>query len=156
MQCPTCFNFSHFSNDELLRSSGSRARWARSCVVFRNILVFYREEMLSPAQPPSWRDTSYRLSVTAYSIYLQWSSISGGVLLHPQPEDAPCRGDLRTAVLKTNLIFQYLNLTHGSEIISTFGFRETEMCVKCQFQLYHIYQILCECIHTVDDKIYSS
>jgi len=28
-----------------------------------------------------------------FSIYSQLPSISGGRLLHPQPEDAPCRGD---------------------------------------------------------------
>jgi hypothetical protein len=30
---------------------------------------------------------------TAYSIYSQLPPYSGGLLLHPQPEDAPCRGD---------------------------------------------------------------
>jgi len=30
------------------------------------------------AQPPSWRTTPCRLSATAYSIYSQLSSISGG------------------------------------------------------------------------------
>jgi hypothetical protein len=41
----------------------------------------------------SWRTTPYRLSATAYSMYLQLFSISERCLLHPQPEDAPCRGD---------------------------------------------------------------
>jgi len=45
------------------------------------------------AQPPSWRTTFSRLSATAYSIYLHLPSISGGRLLHPQPEDALYRGD---------------------------------------------------------------
>jgi hypothetical protein len=31
--------------------------------------------------------------MTAYSIYSQLPSISGGLLLHPQPEDVPCHGD---------------------------------------------------------------
>jgi hypothetical protein len=42
------------------------------------------------AQPNPWRTTPYRLFATAYLIY---SQLSGGRLLHPQPEDAPCRGD---------------------------------------------------------------
>jgi hypothetical protein len=33
--------------------------------------------------------------VTAYSIYSQLSSISGGRFFHPQPEDAPCHDDKR-------------------------------------------------------------
>jgi len=44
-------------------------------------------------QPPSWTTTPCRLSATAYSIYSQLPSISGGRPLHPQPEDALCRGD---------------------------------------------------------------
>jgi hypothetical protein len=43
------------------------------------------------AQLPSRRTTSCRLPATAYSIYLQLPSISGGRLLHPQAEDPPCR-----------------------------------------------------------------
>jgi hypothetical protein len=46
-----------------------------------------------PAQPPSWRVTPCRLSSTAYSIYSQLLSISGGRLLYSQHEDVPCRGD---------------------------------------------------------------
>jgi hypothetical protein len=46
-----------------------------------------------PAQSPSWKATPFRLSATAYSIYWQLPSISGGRLLHPQLEGAPCRGD---------------------------------------------------------------
>jgi hypothetical protein len=65
----------------------------RLLVVFRNKLIFYGEELLAPPQPPSWRTTPCRLSATAYSIYSQLPTIPGGRLLHPQPEDAPCRGD---------------------------------------------------------------
>jgi len=49
---------------------------------FATIKIFYGEGL---AQPPSWRTTPCRMFATAYSIYSQ--------LLHPQPEDAPCRGD---------------------------------------------------------------
>jgi hypothetical protein len=45
------------------------------------------------AQPPSWRTIPSRLFATAYSISSQLPSIAGGRLLHPQPEDALCRGD---------------------------------------------------------------
>jgi hypothetical protein len=47
--------------------------------------------MLGHAQPQRW-STPCRLSASAYSIYSHLLSISGDRLLHPQPEDAPCRG----------------------------------------------------------------
>jgi hypothetical protein len=55
--------------------------------------LFLRWVVCPTPNPPSWRITRCRLSVTAYSIYSQLPSIPGGRLLHPQPEDAPCRGD---------------------------------------------------------------
>jgi len=45
------------------------------------------------AQPSSWRTTPSQLSATACSVYSQLPSISGGLLLHPQPEVVPCCGD---------------------------------------------------------------
>jgi hypothetical protein len=46
---------------------------------FRNKLWALRWGIISsPAQPPNWRTTPYRLSATAYSIYSQLSSTSGG------------------------------------------------------------------------------
>jgi hypothetical protein len=60
---------------------------------FITSLFFIVRSCQHHAQPPSWRTTPCRLSATAYSIYLQPPSISGGCLLHPQPEDMPCRGD---------------------------------------------------------------
>jgi len=48
--------------------------------------------LLAPRPTLKLEDTPCQLSVTAYSIYSQLPSISRGRLLHPQPEDAPCRG----------------------------------------------------------------
>jgi hypothetical protein len=45
------------------------------------------------SNPPSWRTTPCRLSTTAYSVHSQLPSKTDGGLLHPQTEDAPCRGD---------------------------------------------------------------
>jgi hypothetical protein len=59
----------------------------------RNKLIFYGEELLAPRQTPKLEDHPCRLSATTYSIYSQLPSITGGRVLHPQPEDAPCRGD---------------------------------------------------------------
>jgi hypothetical protein len=58
------------------------------------VLRSYVEKFQLLVQPASWRTTRYRLSVTACSIYSQRLSISGGRLLHLQPEDLPSRGDL--------------------------------------------------------------
>jgi hypothetical protein len=71
-------------------------------VFFRNKLISYGEELLAPRPTPSRRTTPFRLSATAYSIYSQLPFIPGGLLLHLEPEDAPCRGDLRIL-----LSFQY-------------------------------------------------
>jgi hypothetical protein len=55
--------------------------------------LFFAVKSCNPhAQPPSWRTTPCQVTAAAYSIYSQVPSISGG-RLHPQPEDAPCRGD---------------------------------------------------------------
>jgi hypothetical protein len=50
----------------------------------------------SHAQPSSWKTTPCRLFAIAYSVFSQLPSMSGDRQLHPQPEDAPCRGDKRT------------------------------------------------------------
>lgn len=39
------------------------------------------------AQLPSWRTTTWHLSAKACSVYSQRPSISGGRLIHPQPDD---------------------------------------------------------------------
>jgi hypothetical protein len=55
--------------------------------------VFTVRSCLHLAQPPSWRTTPCRLSVTAYSTYSKLPSILEGPFLHTQLEDAPGRGD---------------------------------------------------------------
>jgi hypothetical protein len=59
----------------------------RLLVIFRNKLIFYGEELLAPRSTPQLED--HPLSAVRDCL----PSISGGRLLHPQPEDAPCRGD---------------------------------------------------------------
>jgi hypothetical protein len=65
----------------------------RSCVQFRNMQFFSRWGVLNPLLTPQDGATPCRLSATAYSIYPQPPCISGGLFLHPQPDDKPCRGD---------------------------------------------------------------
>jgi hypothetical protein len=55
-------------------------------------LFFYGEELLAPHPTPKLDDHPLS-TANAYSIYSQLPSIPRGRLLHPQPQDAPCRGD---------------------------------------------------------------
>jgi hypothetical protein len=58
-------------------------------------LIFTMRNLIPHAQPSSWRTTPCRVSVTAYSVYSQLPSVSGGRLLHSHLEDAPYRDDKR-------------------------------------------------------------
>jgi hypothetical protein len=65
----------------------------RLCRLFRNIIIFYGEELLPPRPTPKLKDhplSAFRdclFNVFAATLH-NWRSF-----LHPQPEDAPCRGD---------------------------------------------------------------
>jgi hypothetical protein len=50
----------------------------RLCDLFRNMVFFTMRTCQHLAQPPSWRTTPCRLSATAYPMYSQLPSISGG------------------------------------------------------------------------------
>jgi hypothetical protein len=76
---------------------------ARESVHFRDPRTYFATNIIfygggggfSPQpNPSSWTATPCRLSATAYSIYSQLPSISGGRLLYPQTEEAPCRGNM--------------------------------------------------------------
>ena len=64
-----------------------------SCIRFGTWLRFYGEELLAPRPPPKLedhplsavRDCLFNILAAALHIWRP--------LLHPQPEDAPCRGD---------------------------------------------------------------
>jgi hypothetical protein len=63
-------------------------------VVFRNKLIFYGDELLAPRRTSKLED--HPLSAVReclFSIFAATLHKTGGRLLHPQPEDAPCRGD---------------------------------------------------------------
>jgi len=68
--------------------------------------LFYGEEFLAPCPTPNRGDHSLSVVRTAYLLYSQLPSISGGRLLHPHPEDAPChvkRGPHNVARIVTHL-----------------------------------------------------
>jgi hypothetical protein len=59
-------------------------------MVFRNMVIFYGEELLAPRPTSKLEDhplSAVRDCIFAASLHV-WRPF-----LHPQPEDAPCRGD---------------------------------------------------------------
>jgi hypothetical protein len=64
----------------------------RPCEMFRNMVIVYGE-LLAPRPTHKLQDPPCRLSANAYSMYSQLPSYMCRPFLHPQPEDAPCRGD---------------------------------------------------------------
>jgi hypothetical protein len=62
----------------------------RLCIVFRNMVIFYGEELLAPRPTPKLEDhplLAVRDCIFAANLHIRRP------FLHPQPEDAPCRGD---------------------------------------------------------------
>jgi hypothetical protein len=69
--------------------------------MFRNMVIFYGEELLAPRPTPKLED--YPLSAVRDCIFATTLHI-WRPFLHPQPEDAPCRGDRdRLSLLETKL-----------------------------------------------------
>jgi hypothetical protein len=60
------------------------------CIVFRNMVIVYGEELLAPRPTPKLED--YPLSAVRDCIFAATLHIRRP-FLHPQPKDAPCRGD---------------------------------------------------------------
>jgi hypothetical protein len=102
----------------------------RTFVTLRNALLFRVRSFIPTPNPPSWRITPWPLPATAYSIYLQLPSKTGGSLLHPQPEDAPCRGDKwptwRSNMYAYNIYIYIIKDKHTSKTCSNFIFN----CIK--------------------------
>jgi hypothetical protein len=73
----------------------------RLCTVFRNIVIFYGEELLAPRPTPKLKDHPLSASVTAYS---QLPSIFGGRSSIGNPEEAPCRGDRGPLIMASDLM----------------------------------------------------
>jgi hypothetical protein len=67
----------------------------RLLVEFCNKLIFYGEELLAPCPTPQAGGPPLVgcLRLLIQYIHSQLPSKTGGSLFHPQPEDAPCRGD---------------------------------------------------------------
>jgi hypothetical protein len=62
-------------------------------VTFRKMLFSLRCGDFNSWPTPSRRPTTFQMSTTLYSMHSQITPISWGRFVHPQLEDAPCRGD---------------------------------------------------------------
>jgi hypothetical protein len=65
----------------------------RLCRLFHNIIIFYGEELLAPGPTPKLEDNP--LSGVRHGLFNVFAATlhNWRLFLHPQPEDAPCRGD---------------------------------------------------------------
>jgi hypothetical protein len=75
-------------------------------VTFHNVLYFYGEGLLAPAQLWCCKINLRWLPTTA-STYSWLQSISWGHLLHTQPEDAPCHSNKRSHLTFVNSIMNF-------------------------------------------------
>jgi hypothetical protein len=74
----------------LLKSYQRISPGQRLCIVFRNMVIFYGEELLALRQTPKLEDhplLAVRDCIFAATLHIRRP------FLHPQPEDTPCHGD---------------------------------------------------------------
>jgi hypothetical protein len=77
--------------------------------VFRNMVIFYGEELLAPRPTPKLED--HPLSAVRDCIFAATLHIRRP-FLHPEPEDAPCHGD-RDPLIMVLLILVDINGSAG-------------------------------------------
>jgi hypothetical protein len=77
-----------------VKSSNQRV-WPslRPLLTFRDN-IFNGEKLMTPCPISKLEDHPYRLSMAAYTLYLQLPSLALGCLLTLVPKDAPCHGDI--------------------------------------------------------------
>jgi hypothetical protein len=61
-------------------------------MVFRNMVIFYGEELLAPRPTPKMEDQPLSAVHACIRVFAANLHIRRP-FLHPQPEDAPCHGD---------------------------------------------------------------
>jgi hypothetical protein len=74
----------------------------RLCIAFRTMVIFYGEELLAARPTPKLEGHPLSAVVTAFSMYSQLPSISGGrsSILHP------CRGDRDPLIMRRKQTFK--------------------------------------------------
>jgi hypothetical protein len=65
----------------------------RHCVMVPNIIIFYGEELLAPRPTPKLEDHPFSVARDCLFNVFAATLHNWRPFLHPQPEDAPCRGD---------------------------------------------------------------
>jgi hypothetical protein len=80
--------------------------------LFRNITIFYGEELLAPRPTPKLED--HPLSAVRDCLFSVFAATlhTWRPFLHPQPEDAPCHGDRDPLNMENAVI-------HSSKIVRT-------------------------------------
>jgi hypothetical protein len=78
--------------------------------VFRNMVIFYGEELLAPRPTPKLDD--HPLSAVRDCLFNVFAATLHirRPFLHPQPEDAPCRGDRDTLIMVPTCTNMHTNL----------------------------------------------
>jgi hypothetical protein len=73
----------------------------RLCDLFRNMVIFYGEELFAPRPTPRLED--YPLSAVRDCLFNVFAATLHirRPFLHPKPEDAPCRGDRDRLIMVT-------------------------------------------------------
>ncbi|XP_069668946.1 dynein axonemal heavy chain 6 isoform X3 [Periplaneta americana] len=113
-------DFEQVINIQAKNTQNAEINWNEQLDDFEKLMLLKALKEEKPfIQPPSWRTTPHRLSATAYSIYSQLPSISGGRLLDPQPEDSPCRGDRDPQYMLVFAITSYVKGKLGQEFVES-------------------------------------
>jgi len=72
--------------------------------LFRNMICFYGVELLAPSPTPKLEDHPLS-AVRDFLFNIFAATLHIGVILHPQPEDAPFSGDRDTLITKLVCIY---------------------------------------------------
>lgn len=79
------------------------------CAIFQQFECFKNFYMIVHSYL-SFYSLSCHLFAIAYSAYSQLPSISGGHILYPQPQDAPCCGDRDPPLIYIICVYVYLHI----------------------------------------------
>jgi hypothetical protein len=82
----------------------------RLCDLFRNMAILYGEEFLAPRPTPKLDHPLSAVYDCLFNIFAATLHIRRP-FLHPQPEDAPCRGDRDTLIMDLHLMAVWIKIS---------------------------------------------
>jgi hypothetical protein len=89
--------------EQIIKSYQRISPGPRLCIVFRNMVIFYGGKLLAPRPTPKLED--HPLSAVRDCIFAATLHIRRP-FLHPQPEEAPCRGDRDRLIMDLNSVYK--------------------------------------------------